>query len=77
MSLADKSLHEAFFEKIERWRWVMPKDKIIDTTLGDLIVALTDETDRLVGNKADTNIIVAYILSDLLNQSEPLSRYWH
>ena len=55
----------------------MPKDEIIDTTLGDLIVALTDETDRLGGNKADTNLIVAYILSDLLNQSEPLSRYWH
>jgi hypothetical protein len=77
MSLAQTSLHDAFLKKFERWRLVMPKDEIIDTTLGDLIVALTDETDRLLGNKADTNIIVAYILSDLLNQSEPLSRYWH
>jgi hypothetical protein len=45
--------------------------------LGDLIVALTEEADRLVGDKKEANILVAYILWDLFNHSAPTSPLWH
>jgi hypothetical protein len=50
---------------------------IVETTLGDLIVALTEEADRLVGDKKEANILVAYILWDLFNHSAPTSPLWH
>jgi hypothetical protein len=36
-----------------------------DTTLGDLIVALTDETGRFVRDEKEVYALVAYIVSDL------------
>lgn len=54
----------------------MMNDEIEETTLGDLIVALTEETDRFVRNKTDANILAAYILSALLNHSAPIARRW-
>jgi hypothetical protein len=50
---------------------------IVETTLGDLIVALTEEADRLVGDKKEANILVAYMLWDLFNHSMPTSQLWH
>ncbi len=35
-------------------------------TLGDLIAAVTDEVSRLTQGSANTNILVSYIVRDLL-----------
>jgi len=48
----------------------------METTLGDLIVALTEETNRLVRNEKDAHVLVAYMLLDLLNHSAPAVRRW-
>jgi hypothetical protein len=37
------------------------------TTLGDLIVALTDETGRFVRDEEEVYRVVAYIVTDLCN----------
>ena len=39
--------------------------KSIDTTLGDLIAAVTDEVMPLAGNQANADALVSYILNDL------------
>ncbi len=49
----------------------------VETTLGDLILALTEETVRFVHDEKAANILVAYILSDLFNNSGPNSQSWH
>ena len=36
------------------------------TTLGDLIAAVTDEVSRLTEGSANTNILVSYIIRDVL-----------
>ena len=38
------------------------------TTLGELIAAVTDEVSRLTEGSANTNILVSYIISDLLTK---------
>jgi len=45
----------------------MVKAKIIRTTLGDLILALTEEVAPHVANEKESYRIVAVILADLLN----------
>jgi hypothetical protein len=45
-------------------RWSMKAR--VETTLGDLIVALTEETDRQVRDEKMAYEIVAYILADLM-----------
>jgi len=40
-----------------------------ETTVGDLIVALTDETHRQVRDEKMTYELVAYILADLMKNS--------
>jgi hypothetical protein len=40
----------------------------LQTTLGDLIVALTDETHRQVRDEKVTYELVAYMLADLVNK---------
>jgi len=37
----------------------------IETALGDLIVALTDETGQMTGERQEIYNLVAYILADL------------
>jgi hypothetical protein len=44
----------------------MRSKKKIDTTLGELIAAVTDEVMPLAGNRANANALVSYILQDLL-----------
>jgi len=39
--------------------------EIIETTLGDLIVALTDETGQVTDHQQEIYNLVAYILADL------------
>ena len=41
-----------------------------ETTVGDLIVALTDETHRQVRDERITYELVAYILADLMKNSQ-------
>ena len=38
----------------------------VNTTLGDLIAAVTDEVMPLAGNQANADALVSYILNDLL-----------
>ena len=47
------------------------------STVGDLIVALTDETRHFVHDDEEVYRIVAYMLTDLLSRSRLLSRTWH
>ena len=47
----------------------MARKTKFETTLGDLIVALTEETGRHVRDKRTTYEVVAYILDDLINDS--------
>jgi hypothetical protein len=44
----------------------MRTKKQLNTTLGDLIAAVTDEVMPLAGNQANANALVSYILNDLL-----------
>jgi len=44
----------------------MHKRKQINTTLGDLIVAVSDAVYPLANNKANADILVSYILNDLI-----------
>ena len=40
--------------------------KHINTTLGELIAAVTDEVMPIAGNQANADALVSYILNDLL-----------
>ncbi len=46
----------------------MQQRKIIRTTLGELIVAVTDEVMPIIRDRSAIYIVVSYILSDLLAQ---------
>jgi hypothetical protein len=43
----------------------MARAKTVETTIGDLIAALTEATLHFVRDERDANILVAYILSRL------------
>jgi hypothetical protein len=43
----------------------------VETTLGDLIVALTEETHRFIDDERETYALVAYLLSERLTQRRP------
>jgi len=43
----------------------MRADKRVNTTLGELIVAVTDEVAPLAADRTTTNALVSYILQDL------------
>lgn len=44
----------------------MRSQKEINTTLGDLIAAVSDEVMPLARSRVDANILVSYILNDLI-----------
>jgi hypothetical protein len=50
-------------------RWNMARESKLETTLGDLVVALTEETGRHVRDEKMTYEVVAYILANFLNAS--------
>jgi hypothetical protein len=54
----------------------MRKQEKFVVTLGDLIVALVDETVQFVSDEKAAHTLVAYILGDLLNDSRAMSRKW-
>ena len=45
----------------------MKRRAAIQTTLGDLVAALTEEVTPFTSNEREKNFIVAHILADLLN----------
>lgn len=47
------------------------------STLGDLIVALTDEANQFVRGKEEIYRVVAYMVSDILFKSRVVSASWH
>jgi hypothetical protein len=47
----------------------MPRKRVIHTTLGDLIAALTEEAFVFAKNEDEVNVLVADMLSDLLRHS--------
>jgi hypothetical protein len=49
----------------------------VETTLGELIEALTEEAGQVVRDEREANMLVAYILSDLFRESEPITKSWH
>jgi len=55
----------------------MGGEEKLETTLGDLIVALTDETVRFVHDEKEAYKVVAHVLAELLCQSGQISKRWH
>jgi len=51
----------------------MVKEPIIETTLGDLIFTLTEETFQLVQDEQVAYRVVAHLLSNLLRQPAPIT----
>jgi ABC-type Fe2+-enterobactin transport system substrate-binding protein len=51
----------------------LPRKRVIHTTLGDLIAALTEEAFVVAEDENEVNALVADILSDLLSHSGT----WH
>lgn len=49
--------------------------EIIETTLGDLVIVLTEEASRYLKDEKGAYQAVASILEDLL--SKPVSESWH
>ncbi len=55
----------------------MARTMRVDTTLGDLIVALTSATTQYAQDENEASILVAYILSDLFDKSQDPVVTWH
>ncbi len=55
----------------------MARTMRVDTTLGDLIVALTNATIQYAQDETEASILVAYILSDLLEKPQDSGVTWH
>jgi hypothetical protein len=62
---------EAEFAAANERRSTMQQTKLLQTTLGDLIVALTEEVSRHTPNKRETYTLVASILADILDSCRP------
>ncbi len=45
------------------------RGEVLETTMGDLVVALNEEAAPFVRNEKEANHVVAYILADLLHNA--------
>ena len=54
----------------------MPQRKIIRTTLGDLIVAVTDEVMPIIGDPAGAYIVVSWVVNDILSHQRLRDHKW-
>lgn len=54
----------------------MEREGSLETTLGDLIAALTEETSQYVHDEKEACKVVAFMLTHLLNNSGAASRRW-
>jgi len=52
----------------------MRRRKIIRTTLGDLVAAVTDEVRAFIGDSPAAYIVVSYVMSDLLTRHRARAR---
>lgn len=69
MEIADASTKEVFVVNGKRKKQVKNSTRArAETTLGELIATLCEETERVLGENG-SNIIVAYILNDLLRNA--------
>jgi hypothetical protein len=60
-------------------RTLMNRAATVETALGSLIAALTEETTRYVRDEYEVNRVVAFVLAHILrNSSNPAGRasYW-
>ena len=55
----------------------MRRGEKLDTTLGDLVTALSEETVQLVPDEKMAHTLVAYMLADVLNNWRTISNTWH
>ncbi|MBI1994987.1 MAG: hypothetical protein HYU46_09985 [Deltaproteobacteria bacterium] len=55
----------------------MRREENLETTLGDLVTALTEETVQLVPDEKLAHTLVAYMLADVLNNWRSISNTWH
>ena len=55
----------------------MPRREKLDTTLGELIAALTDETIEVVPDERLADTLVAYMLAEIFSTSRMISKTWH
>jgi hypothetical protein len=55
----------------------MNREASEEFTLEDFVVALAEVTAPLAHDKERAYKIIAFILSDLLHNSEPASKSWH
>jgi hypothetical protein len=49
----------------------------VEISLGDLVAEITEVTLRSARNEEEANIAVANIVTDLLRDSQPISKCWH
>ena len=54
----------------------MEREETFETSIGDLVVALTEETSQYVHDEKEVNKVVAFMLTHLLNKSSAASRQW-
>lgn len=52
----------------------METQELTETTLGDLIVALTEEASHYIHDEKEVNKVVAFMLTHLLNPAGAASR---
>jgi hypothetical protein len=52
----------------------MDREENFETTIGDLVVALTEETSHYVRDEKEANKVVAFMLTHLLNKASAASR---
>jgi hypothetical protein len=55
----------------------MRREEQLDSTLGDLVTALIDETVELVPDEKLAHTLVAYMLADVLNNRRTILKIWH
>lgn len=55
----------------------MCREENFETTLGDMVAALTEETVQLVPDEKLAHTLVAYMLADVLNNTRTISNTWH
>lgn len=55
----------------------MKNNETFEINLGDLLAEITQEALRFARNEEEANIAVANIVTDLLRNSEPISKCWH
>ncbi|HEY2990686.1 MAG TPA: hypothetical protein VGL11_23425 [Candidatus Binatia bacterium] len=52
----------------------MEREKTFATTIGDLVIALTEETSQYVHDEKEACKVVAFMLTHLLNNSSAAAR---